>query len=175
MGAGVKILLERVPDQGMDVNLSLDQAWVREAARLGLEVEAEELDGELHIEKVASSLRVTGELRARARSSCDRCNAPIQLSLEGEVELLYSPLSGAPEADEVDLEEDDLDVGWFDGVALEMEQVVSEQLALWLPERKACEEEGVERLVPGPCALPFPTEAVQSGRQRPFAGLKLPE
>ncbi len=85
-------------------------------------------------------------------------------------------MKGAPSpADGVELQEDELDVGWFEGPGLDLAAVVSEQLALWLPDVVRCDSPGATRAVPGECALPVQDPGPDLKRRNPFAGIVLPE
>lgn len=77
-------------------------------------------------------------------TGCDRCGEPVQVQLETKETLRYQPedpsVPPGAEHEEVELEEDDLDVGWYRDGTLSLADVVSEAIALALPMRNVCED-----------------------------------
>jgi len=172
----VKVNLDSIPAAGRKVSFTHERAWASEAAALALEAPATALTGELRLSTEGAHIRVRGTLEAAAAMSCHRCGSAVNISLSGEVDLGYAPAGEALVLDEdVELEAAELDQGWYSGGSLDMAQVLSEQLALWLPERIRCEDPGVTRKEKGACDLPAVDAGPGPGRQRPFANLRLPE
>jgi uncharacterized metal-binding protein YceD (DUF177 family) len=174
----MRITVEHIPDDGLDVTASMSDPWAREAAGQSLEGEPQSVELSVHVDRVAGSptLRVRGEAAVVVARDCDRCGAPLKLEVSGPVDLYYHPPELAPEEDNESLHSDELDIGWYDGITLEMDAVFSEQLALWLPERVRCTDPGVEPSIdPVECQLPEGDREVDLDTHRPFAGLKLPE
>jgi hypothetical protein len=76
----------------------------------------------------------------------------------------------------LELESTELDVGWFDGHSLDLGDVWSEQLALWLPDVVRCASAGATPVAPASaCALPVQEPGPDLKRRNPFAGIVLPE
>lgn len=173
----VRIAVDTIPEHGREVTVGTDASWSREAAREALDVVPERLEGALELRREGDHVHVTGELRSVHTASCDRCLSPIRVSLGGELALEYAPAGTQVLEEDRELEAKELDLGWHEGGAIELSQVLSEQLALWLPARLLCGAEGIERLTEGDCALPAQEqdEGPAPGRQRPFANLRLPE
>jgi len=172
----VKVNLDSIPAAGRKVSFTHERAWASEAAALALEGPATSMNGDLRLSTEGAHIRVRGTLEATTDLRCHRCSSPVTIVLSGEVDLGYAPAGEALVLDEdVELEAAELDQGWYSGGRLDMVQVLSEQLALWLPERIRCEDPGVMRHGEGTCALPTAHEGPAPGRQRPFANLRLPE
>jgi uncharacterized metal-binding protein YceD (DUF177 family) len=117
-------------------------------------------------------LQVEGSVNVVLLCACDRCGTSLQLSIAGDIDQLYKPPDDKETKLDHDLESGDLDMGWHDGKALDLEMVLSEALALLGPDRVFCEDENVSRISEdGPCELP--TNALEGGpsRANPFAAL----
>lgn len=168
--------LDAIPEEGLDVSADASAEWACAAAAMAMEAPVVELALDLHIQRLDEHLRVTGELDADAHIACHRCGRALKLELGGPVDLYYSP-ELADNAGQETLEAGDLDIGWFDGKGLELGQVVSEQLALWLPTRAVCEHDLLTRLEPdpGPCVVPEHDSGPDLKKRSPFAGLRLPD
>ena len=162
--------------EGAVVHVGLDKPWARAGAEIGLGAAATALDGWIGLHKEAGdALTVTGGLRVARAHRCDRCLRPLELALEGPIDLRYLPESEvAPElSDEHGLAPAELDLGWYAGGVLELETVVCEQIALWMPDRVVCGDPGVRRegADDGPCALPGPAGELPGPKPSPFAVL----
>ncbi len=172
----MRIQVENIPDQGLQVSAGLSEAWAQKAVALALGEDPEELEIAVKVERLGDHVRVSGRASGAAVRSCDRCGEPVRLRVGGPVDLYYGPQALADEGD-AELSADELDIGWFDGESLELGDVVTEQFALWAPSRVRCSDRGVEQVSgPHPCALP--ASASSGGELRassPFAKLRLPE
>lgn len=85
-------------------------------------------------------------LRTRAAVECDRCLKPVDLDLEGRVQLMVierqeRPAKGAVAAEERELTEDELGVLEVAGEAFDSAPIVREQILLELPVKPLCREE----------------------------------
>ncbi|MFT5679717.1 MAG: uncharacterized metal-binding protein YceD (DUF177 family), partial [Myxococcota bacterium] len=127
----------------------------------------------LKVTKDGDRVDVIGEGALLLVVPCDRCLADLTFTLSEPVFLRYAP-TDPKVTDDRDLGEDDLDEGWFDGRLLDMTDVVSEQLMLWMPDRILCGSPGVGRRTAGTCGQIDYDPGPEVKRASPFAGLKLP-
>ncbi len=140
------VALADIPHRGLDVALD-HSAWARKAAGEGLGGEVKAFAGTFAITRHGKHAAVVGEMHAVGEVACDRCGAPLVVSLGGELSCLYSPLSALPERtsdDEglprppVSLDFEVEDVGEFDGENLDLAQVVREWFTVERPARLVC-------------------------------------
>ena len=181
----MKIVVDALPPEGRTVRAAMEDVWLFEAARRSVEAKPRALSCELRVAKQAierdsgrpqdSDPRfvVEGALAVGWRKACDRCVRPLRVTMEGAVSLTY--VRGAlPDSEEVDLEAVDLDIGWFEGGSLDLADVVSEQLALWLPDRITCDDPRAVRTDTtdvGACTVHQQAGGGDLSRQTPFSGL----
>ena len=174
----MRIAVLDIPDEGLQVRAGLGDGWARAAAELGAGDPAEGLSVDVLVQKLGDHIRVSGRASGTFAHACDRCGTALSLSLQGPVDLYYAPDGGVDQV-EVDgeLGSDELDIGWYDGEALELGDVISEQIALWMPSVVRCDDRASTRKEgPGPCELA--ASATSAGDTRPlspFAGVRLPE
>jgi len=92
------------------------------------------------IRKKAGEVKVSGSVSGELEVECDRCLQPVKLPVEStfEVELLTSTDYAAREVPE--LSEQDLNVSVFDGEAVEVDDLVKEELLLAVPDHVLCDE-----------------------------------
>ncbi|MDG1480591.1 MAG: YceD family protein [Myxococcota bacterium] len=169
----MRISADDIPARGRPVQVDLNTPWLASAAKRALEVTAKSLSMSLMVTRDDECVVVSGEGSLTLDASCDRCLAELTLSFSGPVALRYAPADPTDTGDR-DLDEDDLDEGWFDGRLLDMTDVVSEQLMLWMPGRILCDSPGVERRTSGTCGQIDYDLGPEVKRASPFSGLKLP-
>ena len=139
--------LESIPTHGLDTPVG---DWARAAAAEAFEGEMVRLAGELSVTRVGRHVAVQGAIEGAARVACDRCGEPVELALGGPISCLYSPVDAVPVLDE---DEDRAgpalpdglpfavtDVGEYDGVAIDLRDVVREYFAVERPARFRCSD-----------------------------------
>lgn len=92
-------------------------------------------------ELVGSEIRIRGHLGTRLKASCDRCLGPVEIPVERDFDLFYRPMKSIAREEEVEIPEDELDVGFFSGDGITLADVVSEQAILALPMKVVCRPE----------------------------------
>jgi len=183
----MRIPLDQIHIPGLEITGGTADKWVNEAAKTvrGTPGEPtqdphehegpEEAHVEITLKRFDEEVHVIGRMAITLRCACDRCGASTRLTITAELNQIYkAPEPVGYEADH-DLVESEMDVGWHDGQAIELEAVLTEALALHGPDRVRCDDEGVSRIdKEGPCELP--SSALEGGpsRPNPFAALKLP-
>lgn len=151
----MRLVVEELPLRGRDLAVDDTTTWAREAAAIAFDVDAARVagvSGHLHVARQRrQEVEVTVRLTASAPLRCDRCGAEGLLTLSVDEVLTYRPQEQAPDADakpskskrpEIALEEEDLDVGWYEGGAVELVDVAGEALTLAMPPRVTCAELG---------------------------------
>lgn len=102
------------------------------ARRFGL-VGIAGLEAEAELRRSGESVAAAGRLRARVTQSCVASAEPVEASLEEEFRIEFRPLpaGGRPE-EEIELGEDELDVVFYEGGAVDLGEAVAQTLALSL-------------------------------------------
>jgi uncharacterized protein len=105
-------------------------------------------DGPLRIEGVAELLantdgevRLRGDLRGSMRAECDRCLAETVFPLEAKLDLFYRPMSYIARDEEIEIDEGEAEIGFYQGEGIELEDILREQVLLLLPMQKVCRED----------------------------------
>jgi uncharacterized protein len=92
--------------------------------------------------RIESSVRVVGNISSSIRIECSRCLEEMILSVEEPIDVLYRPPIDSPEPDEEsELGEDDLEVSFYRGETINLEDMVREQIELALPMSRLCRED----------------------------------
>ena len=87
-------------------------------------------------------VRVRGKILTEVELLCDRCAAPQRAPLEVEFDTRFIPQSKAAGAtDNVELLTEDLGLAAYEGDAVDLDELVREQILLALPSRNLCRED----------------------------------
>ncbi|MBI4460319.1 MAG: DUF177 domain-containing protein, partial [Acidobacteria bacterium] len=89
-------------------------------------------------ELVASNIHLQGSLRTVVEIPCARCLEPIRRNVEINFDLFYSPVASIARAEEVEVKTTDLEVGFYQGEGLRLEDAMREQVLLSIPMKNVC-------------------------------------
>ena len=84
---------------------------------------------------------VNGHIDTRAQVECDRCLQQIELPVSADFALEYITGSDYESSELAELTEDAMAVSVFDGEALDVDEIVKEQILLAVPTRLLCRED----------------------------------
>lgn len=128
---------------------------------------------DLEIQKRSDHIRVTGSIRGLLELACHRCLEPVQHELDEAVDLFLIEEAPSEESEEADLEVEDLEYEFYDGEAIEVDQLIAEQIFLSLPHKVLCSDQ-CRGLCPR-CGANINTEPCGCDREEslsPFAKLQ---
>ena len=101
----------------------------------------------LHAEGVAELLnhslgeiRIQGDLNVMVEAACDRCLEVVRLPIENHFDLAYMPSSEAGSGGQDEIDEAAVEVGYYEGGGLALEDVLREVVLLALPMQLVCSE-----------------------------------
>jgi uncharacterized protein len=84
---------------------------------------------------------VNGHVDTRAQVECDRCLQPVDLPVSADFALEYITGSDYESSEVAELTEAEMLVAVFDGQAIDVDEVVKEQILLAVPTRMLCRED----------------------------------
>ena len=84
---------------------------------------------------------VNGHVEARAQVECDRCLQPVQTPVNSDFALEYITGSEYESSGVAELTETEMSVSVFDGKAIDVDEIVKEQILLAVPTRMLCRED----------------------------------
>lgn len=92
------------------------------------------------IRQKGQRVRVAGRVSGLVKVECDRCLKPVKLPVDSRFDVEYVTVEDyqAQQADE--LSQRDLELSIFDGVAIDIDDLVKEELLLAVPDQVVCDE-----------------------------------
>jgi uncharacterized protein len=81
---------------------------------------------------------VNGHIETRAQVECDRCLQRIEMPVDADFDLQYITGTDYESTAAAELTEDELSVAVFDGEAIDVDEIVKEQILLAVPTRMLC-------------------------------------
>src|SRR5258708_3493036 len=102
-------------------------------------VEPAEVSG--RVRRDGKEVELSGELRAKIKTACDRCLQPVNLSIGAEFKERFIPEVSWRAEQQHELQEEDLNLAVFDGEAIELDDLVREEILLAVPAHVLCCED----------------------------------
>jgi uncharacterized protein len=137
----MRIRVKDIPDTGVirDPSYGEKELLSLLAHEYGREIQ---LLGRLrvHIElyKHGDHVRIFGSLKGVLRLFCDRCLQPVEWKIDENIDTVLIEQKYAPTEEEIELEKDDLNYEFFEGEAIDVDQLIAEQILLVLPAKVLC-------------------------------------
>ena len=135
--------------------ISLQQLELR-TVRFGVEVPAGEIEFDSKITQVSDlraqgsaellsrslgEVRVQGSLAVTVNAPCDRCLETATVAIDKKFDLVYMPSDERSSPGEDEIDEAGIEVGYYEGAGLPLNDVLREVVLLALPMQLVCSEE----------------------------------
>ena len=99
-------------------------------------VEPVKVTGKVRI--AGAEVFVNGHIETRARVECDRCLQQVETPVKSDFDLQYITGTEYASSQAAELTENDMSVSVFDGDAIDVDEIVKEQILLAVPTRMLC-------------------------------------
>ncbi len=134
-----------IPREGLDVFARRGKSWIPRILE-GMDPyplrTCRLLSAGLILSLEGRNVFANGSFVVEGEASCDRCTEGFTVMLEKAFDTILVPRDkGHSGATNVELHEDDLDIGFYDGAGVEVNDLFWEQVALTLPIKLLCSEE----------------------------------
>jgi uncharacterized protein len=83
-------------------------------------------------------IRVRGHLAVTMRCDCNRCLEPAVFPLDSDFDLYYRPAEVAGEDEEVEIDEGEAEIAFYEGGGIELGDVLREHVLLAMPMQRVC-------------------------------------
>ncbi|MCE5334996.1 MAG: DUF177 domain-containing protein [Desulfobacteraceae bacterium] len=171
----MRVRVDEIPESGRTLRFHWDEERLRQFVPPGDPFQPKlvrPVNVVLYIVRNPDHIRVTGKIAGSLEVACHRCLQPFPFALEEEVDVYLIEESRAPEDEEKELEDEEIAYEFFDGEAIDIDQLVAEQIFLALPVKVLCSED-CKGICPR-CGVNLNEEACRCGddaKDSPFAKL----
>lgn len=86
-------------------------------------------------------IHLQGDIKTKVRARCDRCLNPVIVPVDTDFDVIYIPASDDALDENLELQKDDLNFSVFEEGAIDIDELVREQVLLAMPSRLLCREE----------------------------------
>ena len=93
------------------------------------------------INRRGNEVELRGSLRAKIEVSCGRCLKPVALPVSTEFQERFTPAVSWRAEPQHELSEEDLNLSVFDGEAINLDELVREEILLAIPGHVLCSED----------------------------------
>lgn len=93
------------------------------------------------VNRSAHEVRLQGTITARAEVDCDRCLTQVSVPVETTFDVTYVPATDYKETNAAELQAEDLSLSVYEDEAIDIDELVREQVLLALPTRALCLED----------------------------------
>lgn len=129
----MKILLSDIPDEGLD--LELEEAFGTGTFKL-----LSPARSRLRIDKVGPDVVVSGNITTIAELQCSRCLKSFSREIDVDVNVEYRPVEELKTDERHEIKEDELDLGFYKGNEIDIQEAIAEQIILSFPMKPLCSE-----------------------------------
>lgn len=91
--------------------------------------------------KIDKSIRIRGSIDSTLMLSCSRCLDLYEFPVSTEFDVELEPVSMAPDAHEVELKKEEMDIGYFEGDEIDLQPIIYEEILLVLPMMPLCKDD----------------------------------
>lgn len=130
----MKIVIADIPDEGLDVDIE-EKVNIEDGSLTSPVV------SRLSLNKVDREIIITGRLKAEMEVQCSRCLKDFTQSLNIPVNVVYHPAEDAGAGERHALKDDELDMGFYRGEELDLQELLKEQILLNTQMKPLCEEQ----------------------------------
>jgi uncharacterized protein len=90
------------------------------------------------LENTGGEMRIRGRYTVEMESECDRCLGLARFPLDASFDLFYRPSSDIAREEEVEIDEGEAEIGFYENGGIELEEILLEQILLALPMQRVC-------------------------------------
>lgn len=85
-------------------------------------------------------VRIQGKYSVEMMTQCDRCLGRARFPLDATFDLFYRPMSYIAREEEVEIDEGEAEIGFYEKGGMELEDILQEQILLSLPMQRVCSD-----------------------------------
>jgi len=139
----MKININTIPEEGLDIRTMKDRNWLQTI--FGDLVESDFALDEIHltcnVRKLQQTVLLNGALDTVIHLSCSRCLETAVLPVSTPFRYTLVPATPEESREEIELSEEDLEYGYYEGEIVDCDPLIYEQIVLQIPIKVLCKED----------------------------------
>ncbi len=135
----MKVRIDEISSEGLIVDLVEDGNRLFEKGT-GLRFE-EKVVSHLVLRRVGQNAIISGDLRTELSLQCSRCLEEYKFRLDKDFSLEYRPASEINDGGEVQLTAEEMDIQYYSGDTINLDEVIMGQVAEGTPFKPLCKED----------------------------------
>ena len=100
-----------------------------------------EAKGVAELLTATEEIRIRGHMRVAMETECDRCLEAVSWPIDADFDLLYRPEETAPAEEDLEIWDEDMGVGYYEGSGLDLNEAFREFILLSIPMQQVCRED----------------------------------
>jgi len=171
------VRIDELPESGRVFHLHRNASWlpqmVGQPDDLGQLSLTRPLNADLDLTPEKDTVKVKGWLQAWVKLPCSRCLCEFSMEIAETFEFQFIQARPDEMEEDIDLKTEEMNTEFFDGMKIDLDRIIAEQIFLAIPQKPLCHE-GCRGLCPGcgndlnrePCNCRTPLT------ESPFAALR---
>jgi uncharacterized protein len=139
----MKININTIPEEGLDIRTIKDRSWLHSIfGDVGEnDFALDEIRITCNVRKLQQSVLLNGGIETVIHLACSRCLEAATLPVS--VPFRYTLVPAVPEEnrEDVELSEEDLEYGYYEGEIVDLDPLIYEQIVLQIPMKVLCTED----------------------------------
>ena len=138
----MKINVNSIPEEGLELRETKDRSWLPTlfGGGAGDEFTLDEVRVVCHLRRLVQTVFLDGRLETVIHMACSRCLEEAQMSVN--VPFRYTLMPALEDnREEVELTEEDLEYGVYDGEIIDCDPLIYEQIVLQIPMKVLCRDD----------------------------------
>ena len=91
------------------------------------------------VDESEGQVRILGRYTVEMKAQCDRCLGGARFALDAGFDLFYRPAAEIARDEEVQIDEGEAEIGFYEDGGIDLEDIVREQVLLALPIQRVCD------------------------------------
>jgi len=141
----LKVRVDELPESGRVIHFQETEAWFSSWASSADDVREINLVCPVNVNLECipekNQVKLSGHLQTTVRLACSRCLQDYVLEVDENIGLVLLRFLPDDTPEEIDLRPQDLDTEFYDGMTIDVDLIVAEQIFLALPQQPLCRTE----------------------------------
>lgn len=139
----MKININTIPEEGLDIQTTKDRSWLHTIfGDVGeSDFALDEVRITCNVRKLQQSVFLNGAIETVIHMTCSRCLETAILPVSAPFRYTLVPATPEESREEIELSEEDLEYGYYEGDIVDCDPLIYEQIVLQIPIKVLCMED----------------------------------